>query len=231
MRWALPLIFWAGIAQAQEAVVTDGALSDNDFYCLVSCAAPVDSFCQKVIPRWSPADAVDVSVGIVQIDKDYPPSLLRAISRALDAAISEVNAADAELHLTRSEENDNLDIGLYLLNIVEGDTITGTGLDPLDGAIIQAAKAQVWWRDDLSIINAAIVFGRDISPADLPSVMLEEVTQANGLLTDIDGPFYETRSIFSETSNQLTTLGLQDVMALRRHYADPQKALTPCRKL
>lgn len=230
MRWFFPLILWAGMAQAQEAVVTGGALSDDDFYCLVSCAAPVAGVCQKVAPRWSPADAVDVSVGIMQIEKDYPPSLLALISQALDAAIAEVNASDANLHLTRSEDISNPDISLHLLNIVEGDTIAGTGLDPLDGAVIQAAKAQVWWRDDLSIINAAIVFGRDISPADLPSVMLEEVTQANGLLTDIDGAYYESRSIFSETSNQLTTLGLQDVMALRRHYADPQKALTQCRK-
>jgi hypothetical protein len=214
----LPFILCAGMAQAQEAVPTDGALSDDDFYRLVSCAAPVRGACQKVIPRWSPADATDVSVGILQIDENYPANLLILINQSLNTAIAEVNAADAELHLTRSEESTNPDIGLYLLNIVEGDKIIGTGRDPLDRSILQAAKAQVWWRDDLSIINAAIVFGRDISPTDLPSVMLEEVTQANGLLTDIDNPYYETRSIFSETSNQRTTLGLQDIMALRRHY-------------
>ena len=218
MKSLVPFLLWASIAQAQEAVQTDGALSDNDFYRLVSCAAPVAAPCQKDVIRWSPADAVDVSVGIVQIDEGYPPNLIIAVNTALNVAIADVNAADAELHLTRSEDTENPDIGIYLLDLVEGDAISGTGRVPLDGAILQAAKAQVWWRDDFSIITTAIVFGRDITFADLPSVMLEEITQANGLLTDIDGKYYETRSIFSETSNHRTTLGIQDIMALRRHY-------------
>jgi hypothetical protein len=39
-----------------------------------------------------------------------------------------------------------------------------------------------------------------------------------GLWTDIGGPYYESRSIFSESSNSLVRLGEQDLMALRRHY-------------
>ena len=125
---------------------------------------------------------------------------------------------DADIHLTLTDKTIKPDIGIHLLTIVEGDTIRNTGLNPLDGEVIEAAKTQLWWRNDQTLIKGAIVFGKDIDPDDLPSVMLEEVTQSLGLLTDIGGRFYQTRSIFSETSNQLTKLGPQDVMTLRRHY-------------
>ena len=218
MKRIVALLFFAGAATAQEFVGTDAPLSDTDFYRLVSCAAPRGGACQKELVRWSPADAQDVSIGIVQIEPGYPDDVADLAADALTAAISQLNTIDADLHVTLSEQNTKPDIGIHLLTIVEGDTIRNTGLNPLDGAVIEAAKAQLWWRQDLSLIEGAIVFGKDIDPNDLPSIMLEEVSQAMGLLTDIGGPYYQSRSIFSESSNQLTALGAQDVMALRRHY-------------
>jgi hypothetical protein len=218
MRLAIALCLLASPLAAQEFLSADTRLSDDDFYRLVACAAPVSGVCQKDIVRWSPADAQDVSIGIVQVAEGYPPQLLKTIDAALDAVINEVNAAGANLHLTRSELSTIPDVGIHLLDIVEGDVIDGTGLDPLDGQIIEAAKAQLWWRDDLTVIEGAIVFGTDVDPNEVGSIMLEEVTQTMGLLTDIGGPYYQSRSIFSETSNELTRLGSQDVMALRRHY-------------
>ncbi len=218
MKLAIALCLLASPLQAQEYLSTDTRLSDDDFYRLVACAAPGSGSCQKDIVRWSPADAQDVSVGIVQVADGYPPHLVQTIDRALEVAISEVNAAGANLRLTRSELSTIPDVGIHLLDIVEGEKIIGTGLDPLDGQIIEAAKAQLWWRGDLSLIEGAIVFGTDVDPDEVASIMLEEVTQTMGLLTDIGGSYYQSRSIFSETSNQLTRLGRQDVMALRRHY-------------
>lgn len=212
------MLLAAGAAEAQEFISTDAPLSDTDFYRLVSCAAPLGGDCQKPPVRWSPADARDVSVGFVRIEDGYPEDVVQRARDALKSALDQVNASGAELHLTLWDENQKPDIGIYLLNIVEGDAIRNTGLDPLDGARIEAAKTQLWWRDDLSLIEGAIVFGKDISRKDLPSIMLEEITQSMGLLTDIGGPAYETRSIFSESSNQMTALGRQDTMALRRHY-------------
>ena len=218
MKLVFALILCANTAAAQEFVATDAPLSDTDFYRIVSCAAPPDGDCQKELVRWSPTDAQDVTIGLVQIEDGYPTDVAELAENALTMAISQLNAVDANLHVTRSDKTTKPDIGIHLLTIVEGDVIRNTGLDPLDGAIIEAAKTQLWWRDDLTLIEGAIVFGKDINPADLQSVMLEEVTQAMGLLTDIGGPFYQTRSIFSESSNQLITLGSQDIMALRRHY-------------
>ena len=218
MRLVLALILAARAATAQEFITTNSSLSDTDFYRLVSCAAPLGGACQKELVRWSPADAQDVSIGIVQIEDGYPQVAAQLVSDALESTISELNASDANLTVTLSDKGIKPDIGIHLLTIVEGDLIRHTGLHPLDGAVIQAAKTQLWWRYDFSLIEGAIVFGKDIDPADLPSIMLEEVTQSMGLLTDIGGPFYQNRSVFSESSNQLTALGPQDVMALRRHY-------------
>lgn len=218
MRLVLALMLAASAASAQEFITTNTPLSDTDFYRLVSCAAPPGGRCQKDLVRWSPADAQDVSIGIVQIEDGYPQAIAQWVSDALSSAISELNASDANLTITLSDKGIKPDIGIHLLTIVEGDLIRQTGLNPLDGAVIQAAKTQLWWRHDLSLIQGAIVFGKDIDPAYLPSIMLEEVTQSMGLLTDIGGAFYQNRSIFSESSNQLTALGRQDVMALRRHY-------------
>ena len=51
----------------------------------------------------------------------------------------------------------------------------------------------------------------------IASVVLEEVVQALGLLTDIRSPVYR-RSIFAEDSNSGIRLRGQDAMVIRRHY-------------
>ncbi len=218
MKALLAFMLLATSAAAQEFIATKLPLSDADFYRLVACAAPPGGACQKPFIRWSPADANDVSIGFVHIEKGYPKDTVDVASKALSHAIGELNATGAKLHVTIDNITLNPDIGIYLLNIVEGDRVRNTGLDPLDGSLLEAAKTQLWWRDDFTLINGAIVFGTDIAKADLQSIMLEEVTQSMGLLTDIGGPEFETRSIFSESSNQLTSLGALDVIALRRHY-------------
>lgn len=218
MKLAVAFGLCAGLAQAQEAIRTDGRLSDDDFYRLVSCAAPVAGGCQKDLVRWSPADAKDISVSIVNVSADYPQRLHILAEKALDAALAEVNKAGASLHLTHSDINIKPDIAIYLLPLQAGDAISGTGLFPLDGTRIEAARAQLWWRADRSLINGAIVLTKDITPGHMASILLEEIVQAMGLLTDIEGDYYHTRSIFSDSSNETTRLGPQDIMVLRRHY-------------
>ena len=218
MKLALALMLLAAPAHAQEAVTAATPLSDTDFYRLVSCAAPPGGACQKETVRWSATDANDVSIGIVATDVGYPATLAKLADTALDAAIAQVNASGAKLRLTRSTNSVIPDIAIHLMAIRDGGKIRGTGRDPLDGTPIQAAWVQLWWRSDFSIIDGVIVFAMDISPADMASVMLEEVTQSMGLLTDINSRHYETLSVFSETSNHVTKLGPQDIMTLRRHY-------------
>ena len=218
MKLLAALCCCAGLAHAQDFVRADGPLSDDDFYRLVSCAAPVAGACQKDSIRWSSTDAKDLTVGIVKVAADYPANLHKLADATLNAAISELNRSGANFRLTRSEKAEKPDIAIYLLAIAEGEYIAGTDLSPLDGTRIAAARAQLWWRADRSLINGAIVFAKDVHPVDMTSIMLEEVTQSLGLLTDVEGDYYRSRSIFSESSNQQFRLGPQDIMVLKRHY-------------
>ncbi|MDA9208487.1 DUF2927 domain-containing protein, partial [Octadecabacter sp.] len=85
---------------------------------------------------------------------------------------------------------------------------------------IGAAHVQIFWDDDHNITEAAIVFAADIPIDQAGPIMLEELTQSMGLMTDIRNPYYETRSVFSEDSNSVQKLGVQDRAALARHYPE-----------
>jgi Protein of unknown function (DUF2927) len=132
--------------------------------------------------------------------------------------MEQINASDAALRLRFAPAGEMADVTVHLLNINMGGVIDHTGLDPLDGTRLEAALVQLWWNRNLDLTRAAIVFPQDIEWRGLQSIVLEELTQSLGLRTDIDNPWYDTRSVFSERSNSVTTLGLQDMMALRRHY-------------
>lgn len=222
---AVLALLWASATCAQDHVTVDGALGDDDFYRLVACGAAPGGACADPIVRWRAADARDLRVTILQVEAGFPPERLRAFDKALRAAIAEINASGADLRLRRVGPDEAPQITLHLLDITHGQPIVRTGLTPLDGTPIEAALVQVWWNGDNELTRGAIVFPRDVSGADLRSIMLEELTQGLGLLTDIDSRWYERRSIFSETSNSMIRLGAQDIMALRRHYppAQPQE--------
>jgi hypothetical protein len=68
------------------------------------------------------------------------------------------------------------------------------------------------------IRRVAIVFSTTLDIRAYESVMLEELTQAMGLMTDIRNPYYDAISVFSQDANIAKRLGEQDIMALRRHY-------------
>jgi len=211
-------MLWSGAAMAQDYVIVSGLLSDEDFYRLVACGAAPDGPCRDPMVRW-PADvARDLRVSFQQIEPNYPGDRQTALEKAFYAAITEINASGANLRLRVVAPNDAAEISVHLLDIAHGEQIARTGLSPLDGAVIEAALVQVWWNRDLMLDRAAIVFPRDIEWSGLRSIALEELTQALGLLTDIDGRWYERTSIFSESSNAVIRLGAQDIMALRRHY-------------
>ncbi len=205
-------------AQYEDFVVTDGPLSDDDFYMLVACATPPGQRCPGGMVRWSPLRAQRITVGFAPPDPGYSPDLARHMSDSLDLAIRAINDAGAALHLERAGKNGWADIRIYLAPIHAGEIVTQTGLSEVDGAEIGAALFQIWWNQYDEITRGVIVMAGDIPLSDAYPVMLEELTQSMGLTTDIRNPYYETLSVFSEDSNSVTKLGPQDVMALRRHY-------------
>lgn len=204
------------MVSAQDSVRTDGPLSDDAFYNLVACAALPGRDCTEPMIHW--AGPQDLTVSLYQIEQGYPNDRKVALQKAIYAAIGQINASDAALRLRFAPTGQMADITVHLLNINMGERIDRTGLDPLDGTLIEAAVVQLWWNGNLDLTRAAIVFPQDIEWRGLQSIVLEELTQSLGLRTDVDNPWYETRSVFSETSNTVTSLGPQDIMALRRHY-------------
>jgi hypothetical protein len=208
----------AGPSSAQEFVTAPGRLSDEDFYRLVACAAPPGGECQKPFVRWSKRDAARLTVGITGIDDGYPAQLQGRIDAALDVTVAELNATGANLRLTRATTGKRPDISIFLLDQPRNSTITGTGLSWFDGLNMEMARMQMGWRGNGTVIDCAVAISRDMRPRDAQRIVTEEVTQCLGLLTDIGGSYYESRSVFSETSGQTSRLGPQDIMALRRHY-------------
>ncbi len=205
-------------AQSTDYIVTEGPLNDADFYNVVACDVPPGSPCTTPLLRWSPQRAQRITIGFAGIDPDYSPELARHMSDSLDLAVRSINEVGAALRLSRAAKNEWADIRIYLAPIRAGDVVTQTGLSEVDGAEIGAALFQVWWNQYNEITRGVIVMAGDIPLSDVYPVMLEEVTQAMGLMTDIRDPYYETRSVFSEDSNSVTKLGAQDIMALLRHY-------------
>ena len=216
MKALLALLLSATMASGQDSVRSVGAMSDADFYNLVACAAPPGRDCTVPMVRWPGPN--DLTVSLYQIEPGFPPDRKIALQKALYAAIAQINASHAALRLRFAQAGELADITVHLLDINMGGVIDHTGLDPLDGTPIEAALVQLWWNGNLDLTRAAIVFPQNIEWSGLRSIVLEELTQSLGLRTDIDNPWYETRSVFSETSNSVTTLGTQDIMALRRHY-------------
>ena len=58
----------------------------------------------------------------------------------------------------------------------------------------------------------------DLKIRSYESVLLEELTQALGLMTDVKSEAYVGISVLSQDGNRVKALGVQDKMALRRHY-------------
>jgi hypothetical protein len=209
----------AGTSVAQEYVTARGKLSDDDFYRLVACAAPPGEACQKPFVRWAPADARDLTIRLVQVDPGYPGNVAEKVEAMLDRTLAELNGSGANLRLRRVAPGVTPDISLHLLDLPMGSMVAGTGLTWFDGNPLTTARMQAGWRnDDGSIFICAVAFSRDVEVRAVQRILLEEITQCLGLMTDVRGGHYESRSIFSEDGMQAKTLKGQDLMALRRHY-------------
>ena len=214
IRW-LAAFLLATPLTAQEYIVTSGPLTDAEFYGIVSCARVPGLGCNEAVVHWN--EPV-VTVAFAPVPVTYPPELAREMTRVLDTSISQINSAAPGLNVRRVAKYQTSHIRLYLQPIRTGDAIRGTGYPGLDGVPIGAAQVQIFWDQDRNLTEAAIVFAADIAIDQAGPIMLEELTQAMGLMTDIRNPYYETRSVFSEDSNSVSKLGVQDRAALRFHY-------------
>jgi len=214
-------------------VETAGPLSDAAFYRLVACAAPPDGPCAKPFYRWAKSD---ITVAITQSAPAFLGGKAKRADAAVVRAVQRLNAVG--MSVTLRQTSGSADITVHLLDTARGTTITNSTAPLLNGlTMANAITAFEVTAHDVTALDAtaldvtaldvtgSVITGAAIGVSNtLPlrqyeSVLLEEITQALGLITDIQNPYYETRSILSQNAdNSLKTLGTQDRMALIRHY-------------
>ena len=204
---ALPL--WAS-----DGVLSEGKLSDRDFFRLATCGAPPGGACDGPVVRWPKAH---ITLGIATPNRRYPPALAAKVSAAIDRAIGEINASGAGLRILRDDRLAKPDILVSLPALSEGDTTRGIQRIP-NGLPIGVGFMWLLWDANDTITEASMLISQDISEEDLPSVALEELFQCLGFIYDIENRYYEGRSILSQDSNATTTLAGQDRMILHRLY-------------
>ncbi len=203
---------------AIDYVETEGALSDRDFYLLVSCGAQPGSECDQPPIRWPSSKERSLSIGIAQRDAGFPDQTARHVLLGMKNAVRQINRLGSGLRLNEVGFGETADILIYLQDVPEGGKIQGTGLRGLDGIRIEIGRFHVLWDHRREITRAGIVLSRDLEPLEAASVILEEIVQSLGLIYDIRNVAYRGRSIFDEDSNRVVALRGQDAKALRLHY-------------
>jgi Protein of unknown function (DUF2927) len=200
-------------AQEVDGVAASGILSDEDFFRLVTCAAPPGKPCETPPPRWSRRD---LTLRLALGSDPLPPGFKTRLDAAIDHALAEINGAGAGITLARSDLP-LADISIRPTSIPEGTEMTD--VPGFSGrGVMGVGYMTLWWDERRRITEAVILISTAITDEDLTSVMLEEITQSLGILYDIENPAYEGVSILSQTSNATTRIEGQDAALLRWLY-------------
>jgi len=200
-------------AQAQDFVDSEGPLDDTAFYRLVACGAPPEGECAKPFYRW---DQRIITVGIVARAPTFLGGKLKRAEASVVRAVQRLNKVGMAVRLV--ERAQAPDIAIHLFDTPRGDQIVA-GEDNLLNGLTMANAITALDIDGNTIKAATIGFSSTMTIRQYESVMLEEITQALGLITDIRNLYYRSRSILSQNAdNSLKTLGAQDRVALIRHY-------------
>ncbi|CTQ48266.1 DUF2927 domain-containing protein [Jannaschia donghaensis] len=224
MKALAVLLLVPGGAFAQEFVPVAGSLDDEAFYRAVACAAAPGGRCRKPFLRWSDDRRRDLSVALASVTDTLEPWQRDLYERGLSNAVAQINALDAGIRLSRGDGAG--DIEVHIVATPPGHVMRDTGVPDLDGALLSLGRVALRARDG-EIREALIAVSAQARRREIASILLEEIVQSLGLMTDVRGPAYR-RSLFSEDGNSVVRLEGQDAMALRRHYApDPVDRTEP----
>lgn len=210
---ACPLL--AEVSQT-DGVAVQTLLLDADLYRLATCGAAPGQPCRGEVLRWNkPLLTLRTDPG----SDPLPPGFIARLDKALSNAIHQVNHVGAGIRLQRTDAR-TANITLRPTGLADGTILTSASGFSGRGTM-GAGYMTVWYDASNTIGEAVILISTTISDADLPSVLLEEVTQTPGFPYDIEGPAYEGVSILSQSSNTTVTLTGQDATLLRLHYPPP----------
>jgi hypothetical protein len=206
-------VICAGAAHGQEFVAVDGPLQNEDFYRLIACGAAPGAACTKPMVFWPEDKRAALSVGFVTLSDTLQPYQRRLFEEALAKAVAQVNGLGAGLRLVTAADPD---VQIHVVATGPGEVMRNTGVPTLDGALLPLGRVAIRTRSQV-IHDAVIAISAQTARRAIASVVLEELVQALGLMTDIRSPAYR-RSVFAEDSNSGTRLTGQDAMVIRRHY-------------
>lgn len=226
LRAFLAVLAVAGLAAvssapvvAQDYVITKGKLSDRDFYRLIACAAPPGGQCQKPALKWPASKANRLTIGLIRIDEGFPQRNVGGVQAALANTIQQINSVGAGVRLLQISSG-KPDISIVLSPTLEN--LSGrksSKFSDLIDSFAATAMARVFTKPNSATIQRAeVVITGKVPRSDLKSVVLEEVVQSLGLMTDIHNKYYNRRSIFSEVGSRVTRLKGQDAKAVLFHY-------------
>ncbi len=218
-RFFFALFLLCQPAWAVDSVVSKGKLSDRDFYRLIACAAPPGAACQRPFLRWSERDARDITVRIVEIESPISARRLSLAKDSVQHAVNEINGVGAAVKLRLIDEGEpDIAVSFITGEIAAGDRRL-RGVDDVFLLGSAAAVAEVFSdRRTRNIDFARVTISRFVSDRRMKSVVLEEIVQSLGLMTDVHNQFYHHRSVFSETGSSTKRLRGQDAMAVMVHY-------------
>ena len=158
-------------------------------------------------------------IALARIAPGYPEREAAIVDDAIDRAIAKINKAGSNIVMRRVAPAAKADINIFLLDVPQNSVLRGSRIRGMDGKNVAGAIASVWWNRDTKTINrGVIVIAPGHSPHTYKSIVLEELFQSLGLLTDILGVPYETSTITAQNENMRLSLGRQDIAALNIHY-------------
>ena len=204
-------------AAAQEFVELGRTVDDETFYRAVACGAAPGRDCSKNFLRWPEDRRKPLSVGFAKVTPALFDYQARLYDQGLQDAIDQINGLGADIFL-QLDPNPK-DVSIHVVDTPPGGVLSGTGEPLLDGTKLPLGLVALRATRDGEIKAATIAISSATRRRAIASVILEELVQSLGLMTDIRSPSADYRwSIFSEDSNSGTRLRGQDATAVLLHY-------------
>ena len=222
MLMAVTLALWAGSGPAgaeTEYVASDGKLTQLAFYRSVACGGAEIDKCQSILLRWPAHLRRDLRVGLSQIGADIPGKTRSLVIAALRRAVSEINTAGADITLTiaNGRHAHDAEIQLFLVNPDRQGKIKQVQSPLLRDQVLSSGLTRMRHKGR-EILGVHVGLSGRMQPDAIQSVVLEELVQSLGLMTDILNPHYRHRSVFAEDCDCTTELTGHDRAVLLMHY-------------
>ena len=220
-RFALILLICANVSIAYSNACTksQGRMSDKEFLRSITCKSVPNGSCKEARITWPKRKSGKLTIGLTQIQKGFPEAKVNAIMAGIKNAVVQINNLNSSLHLRIIERDSKKkpDIHIFLVGTKRGEKIRNTHFYNLDGNTPGHAG---WYIHQTGnrIRSSAVIFTASVKVKWAYQITIEEVSQALGARFDVLNPYYENRTIFSESGNILTKFGAQDSYVMETLY-------------